>query len=106
MKTISCIFITLLTIVASVAEIYSASQTLKGNIHESTKWFWIGLIFGIIAIIVAYLSNMRRKDESRDQNSNKQKKSRYYQFTNSDHYIRVRIKINKFKLVLTINRFL
>lgn len=106
MKTIAYIFITLLTIVASVAEIYSASQTLKGNIHESIKWFWIGLVFGIIAVVVAYLSTKGSKEESQDQNPNKQKKQKHNQFANNEYYFRIRIKINKFKFVLTINRLL
>lgn len=106
MKTIACIFITFLAIVASVAEIYSASQTLKGNIQESVRWFWIGFLLSILALVVAYLSSKTSKEESQDQKLNKQKKQKHYQFATKEYYIRIRIKINKFKLVFTINRFL
>lgn len=106
MKTIACIFITVLTIVASVSEIYSASQTLEGNIYESIKWFWTGLVLGSIAIIVASLSIKGSKVETQYQNLNTYKKQDHNQCTNSRNSIKIRIKINKFKLVLTINHFL
>ena len=74
MKTIACICVTFITIVASVAEIYSATQTLKGNIYESFKWFWIGFLLGIIALVVAYLNTNGNKEETQVQNLHKQKK--------------------------------
>lgn len=93
MKTIAFICITLLSTIASVAEIYAASQILSGNVSDSFKWFWIGFLLGIVALVFAYLNSKDSKGQMPEQAFNEKKQSPDNEMNTFNFDIEIRIKL-------------